>query len=245
MDSGYYAAFTGLMARSQAMDAAAANLANAQTPGYRAEREYFRSALLGPDVSDSQIGQVVNDYGLLGGDRLSMSQGALQKTGNSLDLAIEGEGFFQIQTADGPRFTRDGSFHRSQSGILVTKSGDAVLSTSGKPVPVPPGEISVGADGVLSALGGVVAAVGVFSFPAGTQLSAEGANRYVAPIGTTTVLSKNAVIHQGEIEAANQDAVQGTLDLIMMQRQAEMLQKALTVFHTNLNKIATEDIPRV
>ena len=56
MDSGYYAAMTGLVARTQALDTAAANLANAQTPGYRAEREYFRSVLLGPDALDSQLG---------------------------------------------------------------------------------------------------------------------------------------------------------------------------------------------
>ena len=69
MDSGYYAAMTGLVARTQALDTAAANLANAQTPGYRAEREYFRSVLLGPDAGDSQLGRTVNNYGLLGGDQ--------------------------------------------------------------------------------------------------------------------------------------------------------------------------------
>ncbi len=94
MDSGYYAAMTGLVARTQALDTAAANLANAQTPGYRAEREFFRSVLLGPDAADSQLGATVNNYGLLGGDRLSMAQGALEPTGNPLDLAIEGQGFF-------------------------------------------------------------------------------------------------------------------------------------------------------
>ena len=59
------------------------------------------------------------------------------------------------------------------------------------------------------------------------------------------MLSKNAAVHQGAIEAANQDVIQGSLDLIVMQRQAEMMQKALTIFHTEFNKIATEDLPRV
>ena len=85
MDSGYYAAMTGLVARTQALDTAAANLANAQTPGYRAEREFFRSTLLGPDAADSQLGHTVNNFGLLGGDRLNMGQGAIQSTGNPLD----------------------------------------------------------------------------------------------------------------------------------------------------------------
>ncbi len=108
MDSGYYAAMTGLVARTQALDTAAANLANAQTAGYRAEREYFRSVLVGPEGEDSQLGQAVNRFGLLGGDRLSAAQGPLQQTGNPLDLAIEGEGFFAIQTSNGIRYTRDG-----------------------------------------------------------------------------------------------------------------------------------------
>jgi flagellar basal-body rod protein FlgF/flagellar basal-body rod protein FlgG len=245
MDSGYYAAMTGLMARTQALDTAAANLANAQTPGYRAEREYFRSALLGPDAQDSQLGETVNNYGLLGGDRLSMAQGALQQTGNPLDLAIEGQGFFEVQTANGLRFTRDGSFQRSRTGQLVTAKNEPVLSTSGKPIPIPPGDVSIGADGTVSVAGGTVATVGVFTFPDNVQLTAEGADRYVAPKGATPVLSKDANVHQGAIESANQDVVQGTLNMIMMQRQAEMMQKALTVFHTEFNKIATEDLPKV
>ena len=70
MDSGYYAAMTGLVARTQALDTAASNLANAQPPGYRAERAFFRSVLMGPDALNSQLGHTVNNYGLLGGDLL-------------------------------------------------------------------------------------------------------------------------------------------------------------------------------
>lgn len=245
MDSGYYAAMTGLVARTQALDTAAANLANAQTPGYRAEREFFRSVLLGPDAADSQLGATVNNYGLLGGDRLSMAQGALEPTGNPLDLAIEGQGFFMVQTPNGPRYTRDGGFHRAQNGQLVTQAGEPVLSVTGQPILIPPGEVTVGADGAVSVDGGVVAEVGVFAFPDGTQLTPEGANRYVAPPGTTATATTNASIHQGAIEAANQDVVEGSLDLVMMQRQAEMMQRALTVFHTEFNKFATEDLPRI
>ncbi|HEY1161281.1 MAG TPA: flagellar hook basal-body protein [Terracidiphilus sp.] len=245
MDSGYYAAMTGLVARTQALDIAATNLANAQTPGYRAEQEYFRSVLLGPDAEDSQLGRTVNNFGLLGGDRLNMGQGALDQTGNPLDLAIEGEGFFQVQTSNGPRFTRDGGFHRTPGGQLVTAAGDAVLSTTGQPIPVPPGEVSVGVDGVLSVAGGVVATVGVFTFPHGAELTPEGANRYLAPAGVKPALEANASIHQGAIENANQGMIPGSLNLILVQREAEMMQKALTVFHTEFNKIASEDLPRV
>ncbi len=110
---------------------------------------------------------------------------------------------------------------------------------------VPPGEISVGSDGVLSAAGGRVATLGVFTFAKNTELTPEGADRYVAPANATPMAAKDASIHQGALEAANQDVVQGSLDLIVMQRQAEMMQKALTVFHTEFNKIATEDLPKI
>lgn len=245
MDSGYYAAMTGLLARTQALDTAATNLANAQTPGFRAQREFFRSVLVGPDAEDSQLGQALNRFGLLGGDRLSMAQGPVQETGNPLDLAIEGDGFFAVRSANGVRYTRDGSFHRSQGGMLVTSANEPVLSSSGQPILFPAGDVSIGSDGVLSIAGGAVATIGVFGFPADAQLHAEGANRYAAPDGVGATVSKDAAVRQGALEGANQDLVQDTLDLVMMQRQAEMMQKALTVFHTEFNKIATEDVPRV
>lgn len=250
MDSGYYAAFAGLVARTQALDTAASNLANTQTTGYRAEREFFRSVMLDPLGADaqtggSQLGSTVNNFGVLGGDRLDQAQGTLTATGNPLDLAIEGQGFFAIQTPGGVRYTRDGSFHRTRDGQLVTAAGEPVLSNRNQPIPLPPGEISVGADGAISVGGGTVAAVGVFSFPRGTQLTPEGKNRLVAPAKVQPTVSNTASIHQGALEAANEDVIQGSLDLIMMQRQAETMQRALTIFHTEFNKTAAEELPRV
>ncbi len=245
MDSGYYAAMTGLVARMQALDTAASNLANATTPGYRAEREYFRSMLMGPDAADSQLGQTVNNYGLLGGDQLSMAQGQLQETGNPLDVAIEGQGFFLVQAANGPRYTRDGGFHRAPNGQLVTAAGEPVLSVSGQPIAIPPGQVSIGSDGSISVAGGIAATLGVFTFPPGTELTPEGSNRYIAPQGVKAIPAKGSAVHQGAIESANQDVVQSSLDLVLMQRESEMMQKALTIFHTEFNKFATEDLPKV
>ncbi len=244
MDSGYYAAYAGYMARTQALDAAADNLANAQTVGYRAERENFRSALLDPLNGNSQLGTTVNNYGVVHGDQLDMSQGALTATGNPLDLAIQGEGFFATQTPSGVRYTRNGGFHRSNTGVLVNGSGDPVLSTQNKPIVIPPGEVAVGDDGVLSVDGGAVAVVGVFQFPKGTQLTPEGTNRYRAPDKVKTTLA-SAQIHSHALEESNQDTITGSMKLILMQRQAETMQKALTIFHMDFNKTAAEELPRV
>jgi flagellar basal-body rod protein FlgF/flagellar basal-body rod protein FlgG len=245
MDSGYYAAMTGLVARTQALDTAASNLANVQTPGYRAEREYFRSVLLGSDAGDSQLGRAMNNYGMLGGDLLNMAQGAITTTGNPFDLAIEGEGFFQVMTSNGVRFTRDGSFRRSVTNQLVTSKGEAVLSSTGQAIQLPPGEVTIGADGVISVAGGTVATLGVMTFSKETRLTPEGGDRYAAPADAKPVLSQKATVRQGAIESANEDVIRGSLDLIVMQRQAEMMQRALTVFHSEFNKIASEDLPKV
>ncbi len=245
MDSGYYAAVTGMITRTQELDLAATNLANANTTGYRAEQEYFRSVLLGPDGEDSQLGQTVNNFGVLGGDHLSMAQGELERTGNPLDLALLGNGFFQVQTPNGPRYTRDGSFHRSPQGLLVDETGEPVQSASGQPIPIPPGEVTVGASGVISVAGGTVATVGVFTFPSGTELTPEGSNHYVAPKNTPVALAKETTVFQGGLEGANQGPMKGTMSLVMIQRESEMMQKALTVFYTDFNKFATEDLPRV
>jgi flagellar basal-body rod protein FlgF len=244
MDSGYYAAVSGWVARTQAIDTAAANLANAQTPGYRAGRAYFKSYLAATDAESSQVGQAVNRFGLIGGSRLSFAQGSLRKTGNSLDLGIEGEGFFAIQTANGMRFTRDGNFHRSQAGTLVTAAGEPVLSQTKQLIAIPPGEVAIGSDGALSLEGAVFGNLGVFGLTE-EQLKAEGANRYAVPEGAGVSQSQRYIIHQGELESSNQDVIQGSLDLLTMQRQTEMMQRALMLFHTEFNKTASEDLPRV
>jgi flagellar basal-body rod protein FlgF/flagellar basal-body rod protein FlgG len=114
MDSGLYAAYTGLLARTQALDTAANNLANAGTVGFRAQRDYFRSVLAGiaSETSPSQVGDAVNDFGVLGGNLIDQGQGTVTATGNPLDLALNGPGFFAIQTNQGVQYTRDGGFTR-------------------------------------------------------------------------------------------------------------------------------------
>jgi len=244
VDSGYYAAFSGWLARSQALDVAAGNLANAGTAGYRAERDYFRSAILGPDVLDSQLNTTVNAFGVLGGSRLDLGQGALTPTGNPLDLAIEGDGFFAIQTKQGVRYTRDGQFERAQDGTLTTQAGEPVLDARDEPVRVPSGEIVVGTDGAVSVNGALAGRIAVYGFADGAQLTAEGGNRY-SPVDGAQPAAAAGAIHQGALESSNQDVIGGSLQLVLMQRQAEMMEKAVAMFSNDLDKTASEDLPRV
>ena len=241
MDSGLYAAYTGLLARTQALDTAANNLANAGTNGFRAQRDTFRGALvegLTPGQQGSQVGAAVNGFGVLGGSSADMAQGPMVATANPMDLALSGTGFFAVATKQGVRYTRDGSFQRSAAGEIETKHGEAVLGVDVKPIAMPTGTVEVSGDGTVSVSGSVVGRVGVFAFAA-DALRAEGTNRFVATPGATPTAG-DAQVKQGAIEGSNQDAVHGTMQLILVQRQAEMLQKALSVFHNEFDKTAVE-----
>jgi flagellar basal-body rod protein FlgF len=251
MDSGLYAAYTGLLARTQALDTAANNLANAGTAGFRAQRDYFSGVLAGGIDQDpetaSQVGQSVNGFGVLGGNGLDLGQGEIKATGNPLDLALQGQGFFAIQTSHGIRYTRDGAFSRSSTGVLQTAQGESVLDTNQKPITIPTGSIYVSPDGSISVSttdgSEIVGRVGAFDFAEKSALTAEGANRFSAngakPIPTT------ALIEQGSVEGANEDPIHGTMQLVLVQRQAEMMQKALSVFNNDFDKTASEDLSRV
>jgi len=244
VDSGYYAAFSGWLARSQALDGAAGNLANAGTAGYRAERDYFRSAILSPDALNSQLSTTINAFGVLGGSRLDMGQGALAPTGNPLDLAIEGNGFFAIETKQGIRYTRDGQFERAGDGTLTTQAGEPVLDARNQPVRLPAGAIAIGSDGAVSVNGAVAGRIALFGFSAADALRAEGGNRYI-PVDGAEATAATGALHQGALESSNQDVIGGSLQLVLMQRQAEMMQKAVSMFSNDLDKAASEDLPRV
>ena len=251
MDSGLYAAYTALLSRTQALDTAANNLANVSTSGFRAEKDYFRGTLvdnLGGFEGDSQVGATVNNFGVLGGSMLDFGQGQLTLTGNTLDLALQGDGFFAIQTPRGVRYTRDGSFTRSTAGVLQTADGENVSDPLGLPIVIPTGTIGVAQDGTISvttATGNtIVGSVGVFSFADKRVLRAEGTNRFsalkdvVPSVGAATVV-------QGGTEGSNEDSVHGTMQLVLLERQTEMMQKAMTVFYTDFDKTAAEELGKV
>jgi flagellar basal-body rod protein FlgF len=250
MDSGLYAAYTGLLARTEALDTAANNLANAGTVGFRSQRDYFRSVLAenGNPATASQVGDAINDFGVLGGNMTNLAQGVITATGNPLDLALNGPGFFAVQTNQGLQYTRDGGFTRSDQGILQTTRNESVLDNNGQPITIPTGTISIAADGSISvttADGSAIAGkIGVFDFPSSASLIALGTNRFTAAVGAqpTTLTTP---IQQGALEGANLDAVHSTMQLILVQRQAEMMQKALNVFNNDFDKTAAEDLGRV
>ncbi len=243
MDSGAYAAYAGLLARAESLDSAASNLSNSSTTGFRAEREYFKSIVLGKDAPDSQMGTGLNSFGVLGGNQIDLGQGELVSTGNVLDVAIQGTGFFAVLTPQGIRYTRDGSFQRSSDGSLQTQSNESVLNSLNKPISVPSGDISVGSDGSVSIDGAISGQIGIFALDR-RELAPEGKNKY-RNLGKTAAPSVGATVRQHYLEASNQSVIQGSMQLLLVQRQAEMMQKALTIFQGTFDKTASEDLPKI
>jgi flagellar basal-body rod protein FlgF/flagellar basal-body rod protein FlgG len=244
MDSGYYAACTALVSRTQALDTIANNLANVSTVGFRAEHNIFSSVLASTGgSSSSSLNAAINNYGLLSGTSLDKNQGALQKTGNDLDMGIEGPGYFVVQTANGPMYTRNGAFQVSSKGQLVTQTGDAVMGDKGV-ISMAPGAVSVSPDGTISSNGAVAGKLKVVEFPAGTQLSSVGENYYSAPPNTATAATSSSV-RQGMLESSNVNPIASMVELVNAQRSAEMMQRALTMFNSEIDKTATQDLPKV
>jgi flagellar basal-body rod protein FlgF len=244
VDSGFYAACTGLRAQSQALEVAAHNLANLNTAGFRGQQTAFQSLIaLARPASAGVLNQTINNYGVLEGSHLDRSAGNLEKTGNPLDLAIQGDGFFAIQTSRGTRYTRNGSFQVSPTGELVTANGDPVLGEAGA-IRVPSGAVSISADGTLSVKGAVAGRVRLTEFSPDTSLTSEGQTLLTAPEGSALPARHTSVL-QGAIESSNVNAIEATVNLIGVQRQAEMMQRALTLFYSEFNRIAAGDLPRV
>jgi flagellar basal-body rod protein FlgF len=233
MDSGYYAACTALVARTQALDTIANNLANASTPGYRAQRNVFSAVLAeSGGMAETPLNQAMNNYGIMSGTTLDRTEGALQKTGNGLDVAIQGTGFFVIKTPTGTTYTRNGGFQVSVSGQLVTSTGDLVEGEKG-PIAMLPGPVSISADGTISSNGAVA---GKLKSVGGTYYAAAEKDAKPA-VGSTVV--------QGALENSNVNPVSSMVELITAQRAAEMMQRALTMFNSEMDKTATQDLPKV
>jgi flagellar basal-body rod protein FlgF/flagellar basal-body rod protein FlgG len=244
MDSGFYAACAALMARSQALDVVANNLANTSTPGYRAEHNIFRSFLASASGRlGSNLNLAVNDYGILGGNQMDLTQGNLNHTGNDLDFAVQGPGFFLVQTPTGPFYTRNGNFQVSPQGQLITAEGDPVMGEEGI-IQIVGGPVDVSPDGTISVNGAVAGKMKLVEFPAGTPLESSGRTYYSAPRNSAVAATKSSIA-QGTLEDSNVNPVASAVELVSVQRYAEMMQRALKMFDSELNRIATDELPRV
>ena len=231
MSSGIYIASAGAVAQSTAMDATANNIANATTAGFRADRVTFREALAQAKSPDVALVSNTNT-------KIDTQAGALQQTDNPLDLALEGDGYFAVDTKAGPRYTRAGNFHLDDARQLVTAEGMTVRGEGG-PITIPEEAktISVGADGTVTADGEEVGKIELARFSM-NSLKREGATMFSARGAQEA--GELPKIRSGMLESSNFNVVRGVVDLVKVSRTYESLMRVIQSYHDVESRAARE-----
>jgi len=245
MLEGLYIASSGAVKQQRKMEVLSNNLANLSTPGFKKEQLIFQELIPGINanrpleearntllpVDKSNQG---SSYVGMAGSSIQMAQGNLLKTGNDLDLALDGEGFFVVETQQGIRYTRKGSFKLDPDGQVITQNGNPVLTDQGEPLAVPPGSgfITVDGEGTVSAGSGTnifpAGNLKVVSFPDKAILVKEGNGlmRMTSPNVKSFKPEKTRII-QGFVESSNVNVVEEMTKMIETHRMFEAYQKLI------------------
>jgi flagellar basal-body rod protein FlgF len=235
------------VALSRELDVIANNIANMTTTGYKADGSLFEEYLSSSARAAGNGGRVsyVRDRGIWH----DMSQGPVERTGNPLDIAINGNGFLTVQTARGQRYTRNGALQINANGQLVTGEGDAVLGTGG-PIVFQPNDrqISISPDGSVSVREGnsktdtVRGRIQLVSFANPQSLQKDGGSTFNAPNGVTPQPAANSTIVQGAVEKSNVKGVAEMSRMIEITRTytqiAAMLQQQDSQGQQAIDKLA-------
>ena len=197
------------------------NIANSDTAGFRREGFVFSEYVRALETPGNSISQTN-----VGGRFFDSRTGGLSETGAPFDLAIDGEGYFAVQTPQGERLTRAGSFMLNSEGELTTSEGHSLLSESGGPITIPAGasSVTVAPDGSIAIDGSPFGKVGVFTAPA-TALMREGSNLFKSTQEKLAV--EEPRVAQGFIEDSNVDPVVEIARLVEVQRAYELGQQLM------------------
>ncbi len=225
----------------ESLDLLANNIANASTGGYKADREFY--SLYAAADADADSGTTMP---VIQKQYTDLSQGMLQPTGNSLDVALTGAGFFAVQGPGGPLYTRNGNFRLASDGRLISAEGYPVRGTGGAAITLPGTQpIEISSDGTVMQGGKAIGQLQVADFTSGAGLSKQGSNyfRSADPAGQVA-LPTGTTVEQGKLEASNSGTAESAVRLISIMRQFEMLQKAAAM-GTDMDKQAIEQVARV
>ena len=251
---GLYTAYTGMMNEQYRMDIMSNNLANADTTGFKKEGSTSQAysevmAVKIKDVSENpntpkrlgtmslgvKIGETYTDF----------SQGSLRDTGNTYDIAIGGDGFFNIEFTNksgetSTKYTRDGGFTLTKDGYLVTKDGDYVLGENGRiQLSTTAGSTVIDQSGNIYQDDRLVASLKLTEFEDTNYLTHYGETMWDAKEGAVAKDADDAKVYQGYLEMSNASVVKEMVNMITISRQYESNQKMLTTFDDTLEKSMT------
>jgi flagellar basal-body rod protein FlgG len=225
-----YLAASGAMVQQLRLEMLANNIANVNTIGYKGEKSVFRVDAAEPGTAPPEGGaaiQPLSPYAPPFYTVIDFSQGAVHQTGNPLDVAINGNGFFSIQTPDGVQYTRQGSFTLDPKGVLVTQDGYPVLGEGGS-ITIDNGQVAIGLDGSLSVDGDTVGQLKLTQFDDEHMLKKAGHGRFaLSDPNASGTASEETTISQGFLETANVNPVQAMTEMIETSRAFEAYQKVI------------------
>ena len=234
MTGALYAVVSGWLSAMERLEITTNNLANINTAGFKAQQLLVEALEPGAIQTTGGYGSLVSTPGgtvpaIAYTTITDTSQGSVRESGNPLDVAISGPGFFAIGTPNGERYTRQGQFHLSPTGVLQGPGGYPVLGQNGEEIRLPPGRIDIDASGGVSIDDAPVARLRLVRFDAPERLVPEGAALYAAPADgvPADVDAGETQLVPGSIELANVDAVQGLLELIDVARGYEAYMQAM------------------
>jgi flagellar basal-body rod protein FlgF len=245
MDSIALAAAAGLRSRMDALDMLSNNLANVSTSGYKADREFY-TLFQGEDATLSLNGLEPATLPQVKSQWTDLSQGLLQPTGNPLDVALTGKGFFAVNGPSGPLYTRNGAFKLSASGQLITSEGYAVRGQGGVPIKATSQTpIQISPTGTVQQDGQTLGQLEVVDFANTTALNKVGSSYFrVTDPAVKPAPVLNASVEQGQIEASNVSPAESAVRLVELSRQYQMLQKAVSIT-AEMDKSSTDVVARV
>jgi len=244
MDPLTATAAAGLRSRMESLDLLANNLANAGASGYKSDREFYgvyRAAEA--DASDPVMPNIERHW-------TDYSQGALTETGNPLDVALSGKGFFAVDGPGGPLYTRNGSFRVTAAGRLAIEDGYPVRAAAGTApnnvFTLEAGKrIEISPDGAVRQEGQLIGRLEVVDFTSTAGLNKQGRSyfRNLDP-KTQPAPAASATVEQGKLEASNTGSAESAVRLVSVMRHFEMLQRAVTL-GGEMNRRAVEEVARV
>jgi flagellar basal-body rod protein FlgF len=244
MDQIAITAASGLHARMEALDLVANNLANSTTGGFKLDREFY--SLFSAGEGFALEGDSGTKLPVIQKQWTDFTQGALQPTGNSLDLALSGKGFFVANGPSGPLYTRNGSFRFSAAGALTTADGYAVQTAGGQTIQTrSQAPLDVASDGTVTQDGNVLGQLQLVDFQDRSVLQKVGNSYFgVTDAKVKPIQAGGVTVEQGKVENSNVAPAESAVRLVGLTRQFEMLQKAISIT-ADMNKKALDDVARV
>ncbi len=245
MDPLTVAAASGLRSRMDTLELLANNLANAETSGYKSDREFY--GLYASPEADNPLGPGFAEMlPVVERQWTDFAQGSFQTTGSPLDVAISGRGFFAANGPSGPVYTRNGSLKLSRSGELVTGEGYPLRTVGNKTIKVVSDTpLNITKDGTVRQDGQVLGQLEIVDFKSTDSLKKmNGAVFQNTDPANAPLPASNVQLEQGKTESSNVSVPESAMRLVNVMRQFEMLQKAV-VMNGDMNRNAIAEVARV